>query len=241
MGVPVKLQVYDLAHSPNIQSINKFTYGVTGAGGLFHTAVEIYGREYSFGFVERGTGVFSCAPTECEMHSYNHAVSMGEVDLTPDEVSQILNLLAVEWPGSSYDLLKRNCCSFCQEFAERLGVGHMFPGWVVRFANIGASAVDAANNAAETARRVDAAYDISGKTSAAAAAVTDSASLLKKKLEEIDDKHLGGKARETTTAGVTIVKKGLLEIKSAAASSFRGMCVDSPWLFGVVPAAPKQR
>ena len=48
-GTPVVLHVYDLGTSPGIQNINKVTYAI--GGGLYHTAVEVYGKEYSFGCV----------------------------------------------------------------------------------------------------------------------------------------------------------------------------------------------
>jgi hypothetical protein len=44
---PVVLHVYDLGTSPNVLHINRVSY-VLG-GGLYHTAVEVYGQEYSFG------------------------------------------------------------------------------------------------------------------------------------------------------------------------------------------------
>ncbi|CAE7283269.1 unnamed protein product [Symbiodinium sp. CCMP2592] len=40
-------------------------------------------------------------------------------------------------PTPDYDLLRRNCCHFADDFARRLGVGGI-PGWVMRLAKVGA-------------------------------------------------------------------------------------------------------
>lgn len=45
-----------------------------------------------------------------------------------------------KYPGDDYDLFRRNCCHFADEFAVRLGVGHI-PAWIHRFARI-ATTVD---------------------------------------------------------------------------------------------------
>jgi hypothetical protein len=44
---PVILHVYDLGTSPNVLTINRVSYAL--GGGLYHTAIEVYGQEYSFG------------------------------------------------------------------------------------------------------------------------------------------------------------------------------------------------
>merc|ERR1719191_1919491 len=51
--------------------------------------------------------------------------------------------MAPVWGGKSYDLVRRNCCSFANEFCEKLGVGPI-PGWVNRLAQVGASTLLAA-------------------------------------------------------------------------------------------------
>ena len=44
---------------------------------------------------------------------------------------------ALRYPGGDYDLLRRNCCHFADDFARRLGVGGI-PSWIMRLAKIGA-------------------------------------------------------------------------------------------------------
>merc|ERR1712194_720802 len=38
-----------------------------------------------------------------------------------------------EYPGHDYDLLRRNCTHFADDFCQRLGVGGI-PGWIHRLA-----------------------------------------------------------------------------------------------------------
>ncbi|KAL9675601.1 hypothetical protein QQ045_003803 [Rhodiola kirilowii] len=134
----VILHIYDVTNSGSdktnntIVHINKIFEDGIGLGGIFHSAVQVYGdEEWSFGFCEQGTGVFSC-PTGKKK----------------SDVNQILRELSREWPGHSYDLLAKNCNHFCEEFCERLGVPKL-PGWVNRFANAGDAALEVAENTAD--------------------------------------------------------------------------------------------
>lgn len=85
--------------------------------------VKVYGEdEWSFGFCEQGTGVFSCPSGKNPMYTYREAIVLGKTNFPIFKVNQILRELSREWPGSSYDLLSKNCNHFCDEFCERLGV-----------------------------------------------------------------------------------------------------------------------
>ncbi|KAF8779553.1 hypothetical protein HU200_002506 [Digitaria exilis] len=63
----VVLHVYDVTNSDSektnntILQINRIFKDRIGLGGIFHSAVQVYGEdEWSFGFCETGSGVFSC-------------------------------------------------------------------------------------------------------------------------------------------------------------------------------------
>ncbi|KAL2967214.1 hypothetical protein AAZX31_16G163400 [Glycine max] len=103
--------------------------------------------EWSFGFCEQGTGVFSCPSGKNPMYTYRESIVLGKTNCSIFKVNQILRELSREWPGSSYDLLSKNCNHFCDEFCERLGVPKL-PGWVNRFANAGDTAMEVAGNTA---------------------------------------------------------------------------------------------
>ncbi|KMZ58493.1 PPPDE peptidase domain-containing protein [Zostera marina] len=146
----VKLHVYDVTNSVSdktnntILQINRIFKDGIGVGGIFHSAIQVYGEEeWSFGFCENGSGVFSCPPTKNPMYTYRECISLGETNLSSFKVVQILRELSREWPGNSYDLLAKNCNHFCDVLCDRLEVSKL-PGWVNRFANVGDTAVEVA-------------------------------------------------------------------------------------------------
>jgi len=134
---PVILHVYDMGGDEVAKRVNE-VFRPLGLGA-FHGAVEVYGREWSFGQTEEGSGIFSCEPKGCPEHTYRESVSMGETMLSRREVRDLLKSL--EWPGLEYDLLRHNCCHWCDEFCKRLGVGPI-PAWVNQLAGEVASLDD---------------------------------------------------------------------------------------------------
>lgn len=155
----VVVHVYDVTNSESqktnntIININKIFKDGIGLGGIFHSAVQVYGsEEWSFGFCEYGSGVFSCPPTKNPMYTFRETIVLGETDCTNGRVNLILRELSREWPGSSYDLLSKNCNHFCDDFCEKLGVQKL-PAWVNRFANAGDAALEVAENTAVKLRR----------------------------------------------------------------------------------------
>ncbi|KAE8729953.1 hypothetical protein F3Y22_tig00003041pilonHSYRG00308 [Hibiscus syriacus] len=150
----VRLHIYDVTNSGSdktnttILQINKIFKDGIGIGGIFHSAVQVYGEEeWSFGFCEHGSGVFSCPSGKNPMYTYRESMVLGRTNFSKFKVNQILQELSREWPGSSYDLLSKNCNHFCDEFCERLGVQKL-PGWVNRFANAGDAAIEIAETTA---------------------------------------------------------------------------------------------
>merc|ERR1712039_933469 len=55
-----------------------------------------------------------------------------------EQVVWLIEVLKPQWPLASYDILRCNCCHFCQEFCQKLGVG-AFPDWVASLAIRGAA------------------------------------------------------------------------------------------------------
>ncbi|XP_039135175.1 deubiquitinase DESI2-like [Dioscorea cayenensis subsp. rotundata] len=150
----VVLHIYDVTNSGSdkanntILQINRFFKDGIGLGGIFHSAVQVYGdEEWSFGFCEHGSGVFSCPPRKNHLYTYRESMVLGETNLSCAKVNQILRELSREWPGSSYGLLSRNCNHFCDTFCDRLGTPKL-PAWVNRFANAGDTALEVAENTA---------------------------------------------------------------------------------------------
>mmetsp|Transcript_55751 Transcript_55751/g.155396 ORF Transcript_55751/g.155396 Transcript_55751/m.155396 type:complete len:245 (+) Transcript_55751:1624-2358(+) len=137
---PVTLRVYDVTCNPKINKANN-VLRVIGAGA-YHTAVEVYGREWSYGAtLTDSTGVFWCEPCQCCAHTYREAVDMGVAELSQEAVDALLTEMCYEWRGTEYDLLRKNCCHFSDEFCERLGVGGI-PTYLLNLASIGAKLDD---------------------------------------------------------------------------------------------------
>jgi len=164
MGEPVTLHVYDLGTHQSVQNINKVSFAI--GGGLYHTAVEIYGKEYSFGYAEAGSGVFGCLPAQCNLHTYKQAVALGDTLMSKAAVMQLLREMAQDYQAQTYDLLNRNCHTFCQELATRLGVAGL-PGFITRFPSIGSTTVATVQATREKARQIDEQFEISRKTNQA--------------------------------------------------------------------------
>jgi hypothetical protein len=122
----VYLNIYDL--SEDWLRTNDIFQEALELGGAFHAGVQIYGREWSFST----TGVDYTCPRQNEVHVYRESILLGYTKYDPEEVAAILQLeMFPKWPGRSYDLLSRNCCSFSRSFCKRL-TGEFIPDWVDR-------------------------------------------------------------------------------------------------------------
>lgn len=101
--------------------------------GFFHAGVELDDLEYSFGFIEEGTGLFLCHPKKSPGYTYRCTIDMGEIDLNSAQIEEIMSRMTRDWSGASYRLIGRNCCNFSSEFCVALGVGAP-PAWINAFA-----------------------------------------------------------------------------------------------------------
>lgn len=126
--ISVRLHVYDLGRN-TIASLTKLQNSISKDYGLFHTAVEVYGLEWSFGRMSGDqTGVVYTKPKMDSAHSYRETIEMGSTALSPKELGSLIGRLCDEWPGNSYDLLTRNCNHFSEALLQELGVDHL-PSW----------------------------------------------------------------------------------------------------------------
>jgi len=142
-GLRVLLHVYDVSQESSIQKINKvlaYKHFPLKFGGVFHAGVEVNAMEWCFGFSASKThpGVSCIEPKTHPQHHYRQTVDMGYTKCSDADVIEIVTQLLEEYPGDDYDLLRRNCCHFADDFTKRLGVGGI-PGWVIRLAKVGAS------------------------------------------------------------------------------------------------------
>lgn len=122
----VWLNIYDLSEDWLVA--NDVFHEVVELGGAFHAGVQIYGREWSFGH----EGVCCQWPRTHDVHVYRQSILIGYTKYAPEEVDLILeDEMFSKWPGKSYDMLSRNCCSFSRSFCRRL-TGACIPNWVDR-------------------------------------------------------------------------------------------------------------
>lgn len=166
MPQEVILHVYDVSTSPDVQKVNQY---LTAVGtGAFHGGLEVGGTEWSYGYSESGTGVFSCPPKGCTAHHYRESHRIGAVNLSESQVSAIIDKMKTEWQGTDYDLLRHNCVLFSDALSKAVGAGPL-PAWVTNLAGAGATVCDGA---------------IQAVTQAQAAAI-----IAKAKAGEIDEKY----------------------------------------------------
>lgn len=142
VGTPVFVHVYDVSHEALVQRLNAVLahrHSPLKFGGVFHAGVEVSGSEWSFGRTESqtATGVTCVDPKEDPQHHFRQTVSLPNTQLSEEEIDDLIDRLKREYLGRDYDLLRRNCCHFADDFCQRLGVGRI-PGWVYRLARIGA-------------------------------------------------------------------------------------------------------
>jgi len=124
----VMLNVYDL--SEDWLSANDIFSETMELGGAFHAGVEIYGREWSFGY----DGICCTWPRCHDVHVYRTSILVGYTKYSADEVVCILeDEMSRRWLGDGYDLLARNCCSFARSLCRRI-TGECIPDWVDRLA-----------------------------------------------------------------------------------------------------------
>ncbi|KAL2489756.1 PPPDE putative thiol peptidase family protein [Forsythia ovata] len=150
----VILHVYDVTNeSPGYEAanfalvhLNTVCKEAVPIGGVFHTAVQVYGdEEWGYGECKQGSGVYSCPAGKNMQFSYRESIVLGRTNCSAAKVSQILKELSQEWQGNKYSMLSRNCNHFCNDLLKRLGVPKL-PAWVNRFANAGDVAYEAAQS-----------------------------------------------------------------------------------------------
>uniref|UniRef100_A0A7S0ZRL4 PPPDE domain-containing protein n=1 Tax=Noctiluca scintillans TaxID=2966 RepID=A0A7S0ZRL4_NOCSC len=154
-GLRVFIHIYDVGDEGSIQRLNKVLahkWSPLKFGGVFHAGVEVNGLEWSFGYSDIDTlpGISCVEPKNNPQHSFRQTVRMRRSKIGPEGIADIITQMIEEYPGDDYDLLRRNCCHFVEDFCLRLGAGRM-PGWIHRLARVGAG-VDGMLQTARTFR-----------------------------------------------------------------------------------------
>ena len=114
---PVILNIYDMFWTNDYTS----TMGV----GVYHSGLEVYGREYAYGgHPFPFSGIFDISPREAgelgEQFRYKQSLHLGNTDFTEHEVEKIMEQLGKEYRGDRYHLMNRNCNHFTGAFSQIL-------------------------------------------------------------------------------------------------------------------------
>lgn len=126
----VVLNVYDLT------PINNYMYWF--GFGIFHSGIEVYGKEYGFGAHDfPASGVFEVEPKNCPGFIYRCSINLGQIQTSPSEFRTFIENMASEYHGDTYHLISKNCNHFTDDVSYRL-IGKQIPGWVNRLAKLGA-------------------------------------------------------------------------------------------------------
>ncbi|XP_059285117.1 uncharacterized protein LOC132038466 [Lycium ferocissimum] len=146
----VVLYVYDMTKTDGhdaqnfaIVQTNKLLKDGISFGGIFHTAVQIYGNdEWAYGYRKNGTGVFSCPAGKNPSYTLHEKITLGRTECSHSKVNKMIKELSDSWPGNKYNIVSKNSNHFSNELLERLGVPKL-PSWVNRVTNIADAAKDA--------------------------------------------------------------------------------------------------
>lgn len=136
VAASVVLRIYDVTRKQVVHGVNDVLQHL--GGGAYHAGVEIYCKEYSFGGgFSHKSGVNCCQPKRNSAHRYRKGIRMGTTIMSEDQVKLVIAKLeeSEEWRECDYDLLRRNCCHFCNTLCQKLGVGSV-PAWVTELAGI---------------------------------------------------------------------------------------------------------
>lgn len=128
MKTKVLLNIYDLSPANDYL----FPIGL----GLYHSGLEISGREYSYG--SGGSGIFETPPKEAPGARFRCQVDLGSFDGGTKELNEALDDLRSNggFGSNGYHLVKRNCNHFCNALSRRL-LGRPIPPYINRLADIG--------------------------------------------------------------------------------------------------------
>ncbi|KPI85665.1 hypothetical protein ABL78_5286 [Leptomonas seymouri] len=110
----VVLNVYD------VMGGNSFLWTI--GWGMHHVGVQIYGKEYHYGYCEEGKGIGRVLPRQSPQHIFRESVCIGQTELSATQVEEVAETLMMQdcWLGSRYHIVSHNCIDFAHAFCSLL-------------------------------------------------------------------------------------------------------------------------
>lgn len=119
----VYLRVYDLSHGM-AKVFSKSLLGIE-IDGVWHTSIEVYGKEYFFHSSLRAERV-----GECVFGSFVERIDMGSTECTQESFEEFFQSCDSAWNERTYDFLENNCNNFTNWVANFL-VNKNIPDYIL--------------------------------------------------------------------------------------------------------------
>ncbi|KAF7679670.1 Desumoylating isopeptidase 1 [Astathelohania contejeani] len=113
MIFPVILRIYDLSHG-QAKILSKTLLGVQ-VDGIWHTSVEVYGKEYYF-----QNGIIKSEPGKTHHGEPVITYDMGFTGIDEDSFNLYLESISYKYNTQSYNLFKNNCNHFSNDVTSFL-------------------------------------------------------------------------------------------------------------------------
>ncbi|XP_054167283.1 deubiquitinase DESI2-like [Oppia nitens] len=133
----VILHIYDVPEANNYIKI------LAPGLGVFHTGVQVFGKEYSFGGHQKNfSGIFVTPPKDTrslsvnETFKYKQSKLIGYTKLSDEEIQDIVKEMGTkQFRGIDYNLIRKNCNHFSDAFCKKL-CGKSIPQWINQLVKI---------------------------------------------------------------------------------------------------------
>ena len=122
----------------NVSSINKFMEFL--GFGFYHTSVEIYGHEFSYGGHDQECSGIVCVESGNSAGlTLKEKLPVGITFYNEDEIDDIVCRFGEFWIGKEYDPFNRNCNCFTERFISHIvdKEEYYFPAYINRFTKLG--------------------------------------------------------------------------------------------------------
>jgi hypothetical protein len=123
----VVVNVYDLS-----QAFREHWERANRNYSVYHTGVQVYGREWSFGqprhLEDTATYVQWHEARQYPELRFRNPLDMGYTSCSPRQVLDIIDQMKLQWNRSTYNV-SWNCHHFSEALCSKLGVGRL-PAWV---------------------------------------------------------------------------------------------------------------